>query len=206
MKAVFNYIISPVKDRYNNKKVVQTDDGEKEVILNTEIFNHQYVSRNAVVMAVPTQIDTPVEVGDEVIVHHNIFRRWHDVRGKERNSSSFISETEYICSPDQLFLYKKDKEWLAMDGYSFIQPVKSNDQLSTSKEKELVGIVRHIDNSDYETVAVGDLVGFTPSSEFEFVVDGVRMYRVLTKDICFNYGDNKGKEEAYNPSWASSSR
>jgi len=205
MKAVFNYIISPVSSRYNNKKVIDTENGEKEIILNTEIFNHQYVSRNATVLAVPTQLDTPISVGDEVIVHHNIFRRWHDVRGVERNSSSFISETEYICSPDQLFLYKKDKDWMAMDGYSFIQPVEETDKMSTEKEKELVGIVRYIDNSEYEAVAIGDLVGFTPSSEFEFIVNGVRMYRVLTKDICFNYGDNEGKEKAYNPSWAKGS-
>ena len=205
MKAVFNYIISPVSSRYNNKKVIDTENGEKEIILNTEIFNHQYVSRDATVLAVPTQLDTPISVGDEVIVHHNIFRRWHDVRGVERNSSSFISETEYICSSDQLFLYKKDKDWMAMDGYSFIQPVEETDKMSTEKEKELVGIVRYIDNSEYETVAIGDLVGFTPSSEFEFIVNGVRMYRVLTKDICFNYGDNEGKEKAYNPSWAKGS-
>lgn len=205
MKAVFNYIISPVSSRYNNKKVIDTENGEKEIILNTEIFNHQYVSRNATVLAVPTQLGTPISVGDEVVVHHNIFRRWHDVRGVERNSSSFISETEYICSPDQLFLYKKDKDWMAMDGYSFIQPVEETDKMSTEKEKELVGIVRYIDNSEYETVAIGDLVGFTPSSEFEFIVNGVRMYRVLTKDICFNYGDNEGKEKAYNPSWAKGS-
>lgn len=205
MKAVFNYIISPVSSRYNNKKVIDTENGEKEIILNTEIFNHQYVSRNATVLAVPTQLDTPISVGDEVIVHHNIFRRWHDVRGVERNSSSFISETEYICSPDQLFLYKRDKDWMAMDGYSFIQPVEETDKMSTEKEKELIGIVRYIDNSEYETVAIGDLVGFTPSSEFEFIVNGVRMYRVLTKDICFNYGDNEGKEKAYNPSWAKGS-
>lgn len=205
MKAVFNYIIAPVKERYNNKKVIQTEEGEKEMILNTEIFNHQYVSRNAVVLATPTQVKTPVKVGDEVIVHHNIFRRWHDVRGVERNSSSFISEKEYLCSPDQLFLYKRDGDWMAVSGYSFIQPVVSNDSFSTEVEKELVGIVRYIDDSDYEIVSVGDLVGFTPSSEFEFIVDGVRMYRVLTKDICFNYGEHGGEEKAYNPSWAKGS-
>ena len=29
----------------------------------------------------------------------------------------------------------------------------------------------------------GDLVGFTPSSEFEFVINGERLYRVLTSEI-----------------------
>ena len=25
--------------------------------------------------------------GDQVIVHHNVFRRWYDIRGIEKNSS-----------------------------------------------------------------------------------------------------------------------
>ena len=45
MKAVYNFVVTPIKNRYNNTKDI---DG-KELIVNTEIFNHQYVSREAVV-------------------------------------------------------------------------------------------------------------------------------------------------------------
>ena len=50
MKAVYNFVVIPIKNRYNNTKDI---DG-KELILNTEIFNHQYVSREAIVKAIPT--------------------------------------------------------------------------------------------------------------------------------------------------------
>ena len=49
-----------------------------------------------------------------------------------------------------------------------------------------------------------DLVGFMPSSEYEFIVDGERMYRVLTKFISIKY-EYQGDETEYNPSWLQSS-
>ena len=45
MKSIYDFIIEPKNTRYNNTKKV----GDKELILNTEIFNHQYVSREAVI-------------------------------------------------------------------------------------------------------------------------------------------------------------
>ena len=47
MKAVYNFVVTPVKSRYNNIKNI----GSKELIVNTEIFNHQYISREAIVKA-----------------------------------------------------------------------------------------------------------------------------------------------------------
>ena len=45
MKSVYNFVVTPLKNRYNNTKNV----GGKELVVNTEIFNHQYVSREAIV-------------------------------------------------------------------------------------------------------------------------------------------------------------
>ena len=97
--AYKDYIISPIGNRYNNS--VRVDD--KELVLNTEIFNHQYINRLAKVIATPLLFQSPIKVGDEVIVHHNIFRRWHDAKGKERNSRSYWKENKYIISKDQIF-------------------------------------------------------------------------------------------------------
>ena len=192
MKSLHDFLVSPIGDRYNNKKKI----GDKELILNSEIFNHQFINRTAKVLSVPIIGQTDVKVGDEVIVHHNVFRRWHDMKGRERNSRSYFSEDKYLVSKDQLFLYKKENEWVSSKGYCFIQPIK-DDNIFGEKEKPLVGIVKYSDG----TVDVGDLVGFHPNSEFEFVIDGVRLYRVLSNLITIKY-DYQGNEEAYNPSWA----
>ena len=192
MKSVYNFVVTPVKSRYNNTK----DIGGKELIVNTEIFNHQYVSREAIVKAIPTVGDTDIKVGDKVIVHHNVFRRWHNQHGIEKNSRSYIDEETYLAQPDQIFLYK-NTQWQAQKGYCFVAPVKSTDKLSVDKEKPLVGIVKHTDG----TVNKGDLIGFRPSSEYEFIIDGQKLYRLLSNFITIKY-EYQGNEEEYNPSWA----
>ena len=192
MKSVYNFVVTPVKSRYNNTK----DIGGKELIVNTEIFNHQYVSREAIVKAIPTIGDTDIKVGDKVIVHHNVFRRWHNQQGVEKNSRSYIDEETYLAQSDQIFLYK-NTEWQAQKGYCFVAPIKSTDKLNVDKEKPLVGIVKHTDG----TVNKGDLIGFRPSSEYEFIIDGQKLYRLLSNFITIKY-EYQGNEEEYNPSWA----
>ena len=193
MKSVYNFVITPVGQRYNNVKKV----GDKDLIVNSEIFNHQHVNRLAKVLAVPTVGQTDIKVGDEVIVHHNVFRRWHDVKGREKNSRSFIDEQTYVVSIDQIFLIKRDNKWIAPNGYCFVKPIRAIDKFNTDAERPLVGIVKYSDG----TVDVGDLVGLRPKSKYEFIVDGQRLYRVLSSFITIKY-EYQGDEEEYNPSWA----
>ncbi len=196
MKSVYNFVVKPKGERYNNTKKL---DG-KELILNTEIFNHQYVNREAVVISTPLIGNTDIKPGDTVIVHHNVFRRWHNQYGEEKNSRSYFNEDTYFINHDQIFLYKRDKEWIAPKGYCFVMPLKATDKFNIESEKPLQGIVKYSDG----TVRVNDLVGFRPSSEYEFIVDGKRLYRVLSNFITIKY-EYQGNEEEYNPSWAQSS-
>ena len=197
MKSVHNFVVTPKGERYNNSKQV----GDSELILNTEIYNHQYVNREAIVISTPIAGYTEIQAGDTVIVHHNVFRRWHDVKGIEKNSRSYFNESTYFINHDQIFLYKRNKEWIAPKGYCFVKPLKAIDQFNIESEKPLQGIVKYSDG----TVNVGDLVGFTPKSQYEFIVDGERLYRVLSNFITIKY-EYQGDEEEYNPSWAESSR
>ena len=195
MKAYKDFIVSPIGERYNNSTKVD----DKELILNTEVFNHQYVNRLAKVIATPLLFQSPINVGDEVIVHHNVFRRWHDVKGREKNSRSYLEENKYLIQSDQIFLYK-NKEWKATPGYSFIKPLKSINDFSAEGERPLVGVIKYSDG----TFNKQELVGFRPGSEYEFVIENERLYRVLNKFITIKY-EYQGNEEEYNPSWAQSS-
>ena len=192
MNAYKDFIIEPIGDRYNNS--VRVDD--KKLILNTEIFNHQYVNRLAKVIATPLLFQSPVKVGDEVIVHHNVFRRWHDVKGREKNSRSYWKENKYIVSQDQIYLYNNK----AMPGYSFVKPLKAIDKFNVDTERPLIGVIKYSDGSFNKK----ELVGFKPSMEYEFIINGERLYRVMNKFITIKY-EYQGNEEEYNPSWAKSS-
>ena len=196
MKSVYNFVVTPIGERYNNTKKV----GDKELVLNTEIFNHQYVNRLAKVISIPMIGDTDIKPGDKVIVHHNVFRRWHNVKGEEKNSRSYFNEQTYFINNDQIFLYKHKEKWNVPKGYCFVQPIMDKDDFNVDIEKSLTGIVEYSDG----TVSVGDLVGFKPGSEFEFIIENKRLYRVLSNLITIKY-EYQGDEEGYNPSWAQSS-
>ena len=193
MSAYKDFIVSPVGERYTNSKKV----GYIKFIRNTEIYNHQFVNRNAKVSDTPLFFYSPLKQGDEVIVHHNVFRRWHDMQGNEKNSKAFFDENTYIVTQDQIFLYKSKDKWKACDGYCFVQPIKQRNNLAEEKEEQCIGVVKYTDGVN----EVGELVGFTPFSTYEFIIDNTKLYRVLNKFITIKY-EYQGDEEAYNPSWA----
>ena len=196
MKSVYNFVVTPIGERYNNTKKVEGGD----LILNTEIFNHQYVNREAIVISTPIAGHTDIQAGDTVILHHNVFRRWHNIKGTEKNSRSFFNESTYFITLDQIFLYKRKDKWTAPKGYCFVKPLKAKNPFNIDMECPLIGVVKYSDGTGKE----GDLVGFRPSSEYEFIVDGERLYRVLSNFNTIKY-ENQGDEEEYNPSWAQSS-
>ena len=196
MKSVYNFVVTPKGERYNNTKKV----GDSELIINTEIFNHQYVNREAIVVSTPAIGNTDIKPGDTVILHHNVFRRWHNQHGIEKNSKSYFNENTYIVQPDQIFLYKRFWKWHTPKGFCWVKPIKNKDKYANSETQENIGIIKYTDGS----FKINDLVGFTPVSNYEFVIDNELLYRVYTKFITIKY-EYQGDEEAYNPSWAQSS-
>jgi len=193
VKTPFNFIIEPKGSRYNNTAKVE----DKDLILNSEIQNHEFVNREAIIKAVPTAFDTKIKVGDTVIVHHNVFRRWYNAKGEEKNSKAFIDENTYVVSLDQVFLYKSKDKWKAVDGFCFVKPIKQKDKLNQEVEQSCVGIVKYTDGVN----SIGELVGFTPFSTYEFIIESQKLYRVYNKFITVKY-EYQGDEEEYNPSWA----
>tara|TARA_R100001198_G_scaffold94943_1_gene79472 strand:- start:7 stop:594 length:588 start_codon:yes stop_codon:yes gene_type:complete len=195
MRGVYSFLVKPKGKRYNNSKKI----GKKELILNTEVFNHQFVNREAIVKATPMICETEINVGDTVVLHHNVFRRWHNQYGEEKNSKSYFNEDNYIVNEDQIFAYKNNNIWKPLKGFCFIQPLKENNPLHSSNEK-LIGVVKYSDG----TVKEGDLVRFKALGQYEFIIDGQRLYRVKSNLITIKY-EYQGHEETYNPSWAQSS-
>ena len=200
MQSLFSFIVEPKNKRYEN----EVDINGKKLIVNTTMDDHKYVSRVGVVKSIPKIGETNIKVGDEVIVHHNVFRRFHDIRGIEKNSSSYFKEDLYFCYYDQIFLYKQNNEWKAPFDFCFVKPIENKKQfISAQKERPRVGILKYGNSSlDAFKVNEGSLVGFSPSSEYEFIIENDRLYRMRTNDITIKY-EYKGDEVEYNPSWTS---
>ena len=197
MKSLYNFIIKPFEERYDNVKKIDN----KELIVNASIEDHQFVSKKAVVVSTPAAFDTKITEGDTVYVHHNIFRRWYNMKGEEKNSSSFFKDDLYFCTPDQIYMYNLKPH---LD-YCFVKPISNLNNLSLSKEQEHFGILKYSNNS-LEAVGLkpGDLVVFTPNSEFEFIIEGERLYCMKSNYIATTH-EYEGNEKEYNPSWTTSS-
>lgn len=192
MQSVFSYLVSPKGKRTTGEITIEG----KELLLNTELQNHEYTNRIGTVLNTPLIGNTVIEVGDEIIVHHNVFRRFRDIKGKEKNSKNYLDEDTYMVQPDQVYAYKRNGEWKALDGFCFVKPLKSKDMFSLDKERPLIGIVKY----DNDFIDNGALVGFRPGMEYEFMIEGQRLYRVPTNLITIKY-EYQGDEEEYNPSW-----
>ena len=197
MKSLYSFIVKPLNERYDNVKKVD----DKTLIINTGIENHRFVSKKAAVVSTPAAYTSKIKVGDELYVHHNIFRRWYNMKGEEKNSSTFFKDDLYFVSPEQIYMYNLKPH---LD-YCFVKPLKNQNLLENRKEQPNVGIMKY-SNSSLEALGItpGTLITFTPNSEFEFVIEGERLYCMKSNDIALTH-EYQGNEEENNPSWAKSS-
>jgi len=201
MRSLYDFIVKPVGDKYTNTIKV----GDKNVIVNTKIENWKFVNRLAQVIETPLAFKSSIKKGDIVVIHQNVFRTFYDMKGKKKKSRSYFKNDLYFCSLDQVYLYKNKNGWNTVGDRCFITPIKSNDSLTLDKERKLVGILKY-GNKSLEALEItpGSLVGYTPNSEWEFLVEGKRLYCMKSNDIVIKY-EHQGNEEEYNPSWAASS-
>ena len=201
MKSVYDFIIEPVGERYDNELKI----GDKNLVLNSKIESHKFVNNKAKVVSIPLAIKTPIKVGDEIVVHHNIFRRYYNQKGKEVNSSKYFKDNTYFCQLDQIYMYGRNNLWKPFNGRCFVAPIINKDDLEIKKQKNHIGILKY-GNSSLEALKISedDVVGFTPNSEFEFVINDELLYCMKSKDIVIKYEHKKNKAQ-YNPSWAKSS-
>ena len=77
----------------------------------------------------------------EVIVHHNIFRRYYNQKGKEVNSSKYFTNDSYFCQIDQIYLYGRNNLWNPFNDRCFVAPIINKDDLEIKKEKNHIGIL-----------------------------------------------------------------
>ena len=201
MNSLYDFIVEPLGDTYDNKIKL----GNVDIILNTKIESYKFVNNVAKVLATPLAYKTSIKKGDLILIHHNVFRTFYDIKGVKKKSRSYFKDNKYFCALDQIYLYKTKDKWNSINDRCFIQPVKSNDKFKVEKEQSLIGVLK-IGNSSLEALGIneGDTVGYTPNGEYDFVVDNKRLYCMKSNDIVIKYGNQKNQTE-YNPSWASSS-
>lgn len=182
------YVIVETDKAYNNEKKITEDIS---IVVNTTIESVEHINRKATVLVAPDF--TVLEKGDEVIIHHNIFRLRNGLKGVMLESDYLIEDNRYCVPPTEIFMYKRgDSDWEALDPYCFIKPIKAEEDTSLIKGvRDLhkgnlphIGIIVYPNKEMAEKgLKKGDKVAFSKYSEYEFELNGEILYKMSTNDI-----------------------
>lgn len=183
MKSPFYFIVE-AKDnkRYNNTK----DIAGIELIVSTSEEDHKFSNRMAIIIETPVKYTGPIQVGDTVIVHHNVFKFYNDIKGRRRSGRSFLKDNLFFIDEEQFFMYKHGSTWNAIGRYCFVKPIPAIESYIKKpfSQEPLMGMMKY--PNDYlksKGVERGNMVCFTPESEYEFDIDGEKLYRIYDHQI-----------------------
>jgi hypothetical protein len=183
MQSPFYFIVKPIDGkRYRNTKEV----GGIDLIISTSEEDHRFSNREAEVIELPIDYTGPIQIGDTLLVHHNVFKFYNDVKGRRKSGKSFFKEDLFFIEPDQFFLYKHDGEWIAYDKYCFVKPIPPTESYISKPftEEPLMGEMKYPNEKLLVYgINAGDRVCFQPDSEYEFEVDGEKLYRMFDHQI-----------------------
>ena len=178
MKTPHAYIVEPEGDRYNNSKTI----GGKDIILNSTLdeTDFKYTNRIGVIRGCPRRSGDLLE-GDRVIVHHNTFRMWTNVRGTLKDSANFIKEGHFSVDLDQIFAYDRGDGWKTLEDYCFIKPigVLEGFVLENRTKQALKGIVKYGNKIlEEQGIHEGDEIYFIGQAEYVFEIDGEILWKM----------------------------
>ena len=178
MRSPKDFIVKPVKGRrYDNTKNI----GGKEILVSTSEEDYKFSNRLAIVQEVPLGYTGPVKKGDTLLVHHNVFKFYNDMRGRQQSGKSFFKDDLFFIDNDQFFLYKQKGKWKAYDRYCFIKPIPPEESfvMKTCNTEPLMGVMEY--PNEYlksKGIKKGDKVSYTPFNNYEFIVDGEKLFRL----------------------------
>jgi co-chaperonin GroES (HSP10) len=188
MKSV-NFIIVEVEEAYNNEKKI----GDVSIVVNSTIESVEHINRIAKVITSPSF--TPLKEGDEVIIHHNICRLRNGTKGGKVQSDYHIEGNKYFVPLTEVFMYRRDGDWIALAPYCFVEPIKDETKMigsiivpnSGETHKGMIsheGIMKY-SNPELNEYGINndDHISFSEDSEYEFMIDGKIYYKMATRDI-----------------------
>jgi len=183
MKSIYSFIVKPSNERrYDNIQKLDNTD----FITSVSEEDHKSANRFATVVSLPISYSGEIKEGDTLLVHHNVFKFYNDMYGRRKSGKSYFKEDLFFIDSDQFFLYKKKDKWKSHGKYCFVKPILVEDSVITknTKYEPLKGVVKY-SNKDLELLGVkeGDVVIFTPESEYEFTLENEVLYRMFTNNI-----------------------
>ena len=183
MKSPHYFIVKPLKGRrYDNIKKI----GGIDFYTSVSQEDHTATNRFAEVVSTPLNYKGDINKGDILLVHHNVFKIYYDMKGREKSGRSFFKEDLFFIDYDQFYMYCKNNKWKSHSKYCFIKPVSVRESIIMKpvEEEPLVGIVKYT-NPILTKLGVkeNDEVVFEPECEYPFYINGEKLYRMFWNNI-----------------------
>lgn len=180
MKSPYNFIVKPLNgSRYDNVKKI----GDIDFITSVSQEDHTVSNRFAEVVSTPINYNGEISVGDTLLVHHNVFKYFYDMKGNQKSSSNYFKDDLFFVDEQRFFMYNNGDGWKAYGKYCFVKPSDKDEHYidSHGSEQPLVGYLKYVNKN--LGLNVGEKVSFTPDSEYEFNIDGEKLYRMFNNNI-----------------------
>tara|TARA_R110001583_G_scaffold130527_2_gene282257 strand:- start:653 stop:1234 length:582 start_codon:yes stop_codon:yes gene_type:complete len=189
MQSPFCFIVKPYNDRrYDNIKYY----GDKRFFTSTSEEDFTVSTRLAVVINVPLNYNGPIKINDTLVVHHNVFKFYNDMYGRQKSGRSWLMDDLFLVDDNQFYMYKQNNKWYSHNNFCFIEPIPKGESFIDGvgvTEEPLWGKIKY-GNKSLETLGLkeGDKVSFQPDSEYEFNIEGKKLYRMYTNNITLTDG------------------
>lgn len=181
MQSTDKFIVTPKGGKnFINEKLI----GDNIMTVNTSIEEAINVNRIGIIIALPLNYKGNIQIGDEIIVQHNIFRDWFDSKGITRKSVFHFIDDMFFLDEENIFLIQRNGKYISVDYYCFIEPIIEEVRWIGKVEVKHQGIVK-FGNKFLESQGVyeGDKIGFKTDSEYEFEIDNQKLYRMRNPNI-----------------------
>ena len=135
MKSPFYFLVKPLYGkRYNNTKNISGVD----FITSSSEEDYKFSTRQAEVIETPLNYKGPIQSGDILLVHHNVFKYYNDMRGRQKSGKSYFKDDLFFVDNDQFFMYKTEQGGIVMTGIVLLDLcLKQNQQYIKEALKNL---------------------------------------------------------------------
>ena len=187
MKSPYCFIVKPLDGkRYNNTKSI----GGIDLVVSTSQEDHTVSNRLGVVVSTPIEYKGEIMEGDLLLVHHNVFKLYYDMKGNEKSGASYLKDDLFMVDNEQFFMYFHDNKWSAHSKYCFVKPIKTRSSIihKNTLEEPLIGTIEYINQELLDLgLSIGNEISFEPNSEYPFYINDEKLYRMLTKNITLKW-------------------
>lgn len=173
-----------IKPKDNMQYIDTLKSGDNDITLTTSIENHEDVQRIGVVFSLPMFHDGTLQIGDEVVVHHNVFRITYNDKGIPMNSDQHLMNDLFFVSKDLIYLYIRNGNVMAYNDSVFLEPIKKEIKWEGEKIVPNQAFIKYT-NDSLKNIGVdsGTKICYRKNAEYVFHIFGQTLYKTTSKRI-----------------------